>query len=476
MPDLCFVMMPFGEKVNTSNIKIDFDVVYDHLLYPAIDKAGLKPIRDDEKKLGGLIIKTMLERIIFCDYAIADITFDNPNVFYELGIRHAVRPFTTIIIREQTYSNLPFDVSPIKVIYYEYDFQNRTIKEIEKKIEEIKVLLIECRKDVGASVPDSPIKQLFGSFDFPKLNKLRAASKDFEDWVSKLQHKIDKVDEIVSEWKELDNQFRKTEDNNQKHDIEVRKQNKIEELKNIEDENLIHDNPLERYSLLLSILKAYKDTNSTGSIIELLESIPERKREKYFELEERLAYAYKMEQKFDKAESIARKLISMGREDKHSSLNALTASIFKHKSEMYNSKFCLKESIRMYMESFESNPNEYYPGICLLNLLYTSDSKEWQSKYDKYFPLVEFSIERRLKKTNEYWGHVSMLELEVMRDNKEMAKENLDAALNSPHAPWKREVTAKHLKKVADYKGNILQQDVSWIHSIIKKMSEFTDR
>lgn len=52
MPDLCFVIMPFGEKVNASNKKIDFDVVYDTLIKPAVLKADLKPLREDESMLG----------------------------------------------------------------------------------------------------------------------------------------------------------------------------------------------------------------------------------------------------------------------------------------------------------------------------------------------------------------------------------------------------------------------------------------
>ena len=61
-------------------------------------KVGLDPIRADEERVGGTIHKPMFERLMLCDFAIADITGANPNVFYELGIRHAMRPRSTVIL------------------------------------------------------------------------------------------------------------------------------------------------------------------------------------------------------------------------------------------------------------------------------------------------------------------------------------------------------------------------------------------
>jgi hypothetical protein len=55
----------------------------------------MQPIRADEEMAGGIIHKPMFERLMLCDYAVADLTTANPNVFYELGIRHAIQPATT---------------------------------------------------------------------------------------------------------------------------------------------------------------------------------------------------------------------------------------------------------------------------------------------------------------------------------------------------------------------------------------------
>jgi hypothetical protein len=106
---LCFVLMPFGRKMDAGGHLTDFDCIYRKIITPAVAQAGLEPVRADEEKIGGTIHKPMFERLMLCPYAIADITSANPNVFYELGIRHALRPRSTVILfREGTI--LPFDI------------------------------------------------------------------------------------------------------------------------------------------------------------------------------------------------------------------------------------------------------------------------------------------------------------------------------------------------------------------------------
>ena len=72
--------------------------MYQELIKPAIEDAELEPLRADEEMTGGIIHKPMFERLLLCEYAVADLTTANANVFYELGIRHAVRDWSTVMI------------------------------------------------------------------------------------------------------------------------------------------------------------------------------------------------------------------------------------------------------------------------------------------------------------------------------------------------------------------------------------------
>src|SRR5688572_12976945 len=118
--DLCFVAMPFGTK-NDAAGPVVFDAVYKQIIAPAIEAAGLESLRADEEMSGGIIHKPMFERLILCRFAIADLTTANANVFYELGIRHAARPGSTILIFADGCGQLPFDVAPLRAMPYRPD-------------------------------------------------------------------------------------------------------------------------------------------------------------------------------------------------------------------------------------------------------------------------------------------------------------------------------------------------------------------
>ena len=152
---LCFVLMPFGKKIDAGGRVTNFDSVYARVIAPAIERAGLEPIRAEEEKIGGTIHKPMFERLMLCHYAVADITGANPNVFYELGIRHAIRPRSTVIVFSEG-TVLPFDIALVRGIAYKTDGTGEPITP-SVTIEAIATQLISAR---GNPHDDSPIFQL----------------------------------------------------------------------------------------------------------------------------------------------------------------------------------------------------------------------------------------------------------------------------------------------------------------------------
>ncbi len=127
----CFVIMPFGDKPDVGGQVLDFDEVYEHLIQPAIAAAGLECIRCDKIKEPGWIHKEMIEHIYAADVAVVDITTLNANVFYELGVRQALRPSVTVLIRRKG-TKLPFNLQGLNVV--EYDLGPASLK---KAVEEI---------------------------------------------------------------------------------------------------------------------------------------------------------------------------------------------------------------------------------------------------------------------------------------------------------------------------------------------------
>lgn len=107
--DSCFVMMPFLEPIGGY-----YKTVYE----PAITKAGLRPVRaDDEIFATGKIVDQVWSGITAAKVLVAELTGRNPNVFYELGLAHALEKPVVLVSSNQ--EDVPFDLQHIRVIYYD---------------------------------------------------------------------------------------------------------------------------------------------------------------------------------------------------------------------------------------------------------------------------------------------------------------------------------------------------------------------
>ncbi len=117
----CFVVMGFGKKVDFETGKtFDLDMSYQNLIKPAVEAAGVECVRADEITHAGVIDVPMYERILAADLVVADISTGNRNAIYELGVRHALRPHTTIIIGEDSNTKIPFDLNHIVIRKYRH--------------------------------------------------------------------------------------------------------------------------------------------------------------------------------------------------------------------------------------------------------------------------------------------------------------------------------------------------------------------
>jgi tetratricopeptide (TPR) repeat protein len=123
---VCFAVMPFGKK-QVQGQEIDFDWIYDKVFVPAIEAAPLpeggvlEPKRTDREFVAADISVDMLKYLEYSRMVVADITGLNPNVFYELGLRHRGRQSGTAIFRQVQFEDkLPFDISHIKAFPYRY--------------------------------------------------------------------------------------------------------------------------------------------------------------------------------------------------------------------------------------------------------------------------------------------------------------------------------------------------------------------
>ncbi len=138
MPKCCFVVMGFGEKTDYKTSRVlDLDKTYKHIIKKAVEDAGLVCIRADEIPHSGTIDVPMYEQLLDADLVIADLSASNLNAVYELGIRHALKPYTTIVIAEDQFAS-PFDVNHILIRTYRHDGKALDIDVVEKFRAELK--------------------------------------------------------------------------------------------------------------------------------------------------------------------------------------------------------------------------------------------------------------------------------------------------------------------------------------------------
>jgi len=117
----CFVIMGFGKKTDFETGRVlDLDKSYQNLIKPAVEAAGLKCIRADEIVHSGMIDVPMYEQLLSADVVVADLSTSNKNALYELGIRHALRPSTTVVIAEDGIKVFPFDLNHVVVRQYRH--------------------------------------------------------------------------------------------------------------------------------------------------------------------------------------------------------------------------------------------------------------------------------------------------------------------------------------------------------------------
>ncbi len=164
----CFVVTGFGNKTDYSTGRVlNLDKTYEQLVVPACDKVNINCFRAIDANLTGSIDSIMYRWIYQADIVIADLSTLNANVFYELGVRHAQRPNTTIIIAESVLmQKIPFDLSSFVIHQYEHGGKEIGEKERERFVAHLsgvmeKIIAIEQRRRVEAPgwepETDSPV-------------------------------------------------------------------------------------------------------------------------------------------------------------------------------------------------------------------------------------------------------------------------------------------------------------------------------
>lgn len=194
--------MGYGEKTDyTLSKKINLDKIYTKLIKPTLSSFNnIDNLRGDEISSSEIIDTDMFELLLSADIVIADITTLNPNAIYELGIRHALKPYSTIILSLEQ-DTLPFDFNHNRIFRYTLEDINDDSR-LRSKIERLHELVKNTvnNLDNRRETCDSPFYEYVKDVSAPtipanKISEIRSKHYDSET----IKSLRDKADQLTKE-------------------------------------------------------------------------------------------------------------------------------------------------------------------------------------------------------------------------------------------------------------------------------------
>jgi tetratricopeptide (TPR) repeat protein len=429
MKPLCFVLMPFGTKTDKQGREIDFNHVYEALIKPAIVKCDLEPIRADEELLGGTIHKPMYERLVLCDYAIADLTSLNANVFYELGLRHAIKAHTTIPIFAFD-ADLPFDLKMQRTLPYKLNKEGK-LEDIEATME---MLVDHLNATKGQGNVDSPVFQLI------------------DGW---------KVSHTLSHEKTDAFREQAVYENSTKEDLfKARNEGKEAVMKIYKQLKPINEKSV---GVIVDLFLSLRAVKAWDEMILCYEEM-DAPLQKLKMVQEQLGFAYNRTGDSEQAKRILEEVIKEYGPDPET--NGILGRVYKDlftAAKKENNKLkatgFLNMAIKSYRQGFDADWRDAYPGVNLVTLL---ELKGDEKSLGEYLPIVQFANKRKIEaSTPDYWDMATQGELNILKRDYEAATENLSEAiaLIPDNEIWMLESTLNNLEIIQKAREENKSQD-----------------
>lgn len=160
----CFIVTPIGAE--GSEERKHADLIMGSYIEPVVEEFGLTVVRADKIQQTGMITRQIFDYLINAELVIADLSFSNPNVFYELAIRHAMRKPVIQIIR--TGDKLPFDINQIRTIHID-------LSNVYSAIPQVNIIQTELRNQIRKALEnpeyvESPLSVFYPNLNVPEVN------------------------------------------------------------------------------------------------------------------------------------------------------------------------------------------------------------------------------------------------------------------------------------------------------------------
>lgn len=434
---LCFVLMPFGSKRDPAGGVVEFDAVYREVIHPAVEAADLQCIRADEEHVGGIIHKPMFERLLLCEYAVADLSTANANVYYELGVRHATRPWSTVLTFAEGF-RLPFDLGPLRGLRYRLDGGGRpSHPDLDR------AALSESLRTARAQTTDSPLFQLLGGLSPPDVSVLGA---------DVFHHRVKASTRIQDKLAEARRQDAAAVSS-------VRAE--LGQLRDVEA------------GLIIDLLLSYRAVGAYTEMDQLVQDMPQALARAAL-VREQYAFALNRLTRSNEAETVLTRLIhDLG---PSSETYGLLGRVYKDRWAAAQARGSdvlarglLDKAIDAYVRGFETDWRDHYPGINAVQLMSLRNPPD--PRRDELLPVVRYSVGRKLRSGQaDYWDHATLVELAVLDDDEDAAFTALADALAADPQPWEANSTLETLRRLRQARER-MGQSPPWLSSIERELA-----
>ncbi|GKS68286.1 hypothetical protein W03_02900 [Nitrosomonas sp. PY1] len=425
-----FVAMPFGLKKDGQGNEIDFNRIYNELIKPALEAAGMDAFRADEEERAGDIRTDMFQELLIADLVVADLTIDNPNVWYELGVRHALRARGVILISGGR-ATTAFDLYTDRKLRYgikDAGPDSITLEKDMKKLSE----MVKATMESWHGRKISPVYHLLPNLQEPDWKSLR-------------------IGDVCEFWEQYEAW--------EKRIALARKTDFIGDVLVLADEAPVAAFRAEAW---IAAGKALRQAEHFSFAFEQLErglAIEPDNLQGLRELGiclQRLALAGKLGHSLDRARAHYRNMVEqenhkrdpetwalLGRVDKDAWIAAWYQpgkSMEQLREEAAYEDALLRAAIESYAMGYRYNPGHYYSGINALTLMHLYRGLTNDSRYDKDMVImagaIRYAAECVTDESELFWSKATVGDLEVLVGTPETVKAAYKEAIAKNGKDW----------------------------------------
>jgi hypothetical protein len=371
---------------------------------------------------------------MLCEYAVADLTATNPNVYYELGVRHALRPHTTVLTFSDR-TQLPFDLASMRGVRYALDDRGAVL-DPPTAIERLAKQL----RDAGEASCDSPLYQLITELEPPIIDHQR--TDVFRDRV-----------EYSRRYKQRLHEGRTAG---------------VAALVDIEHE--LGDLAGVEAGVLVDLFLSYRGVRGFEQMVVLFDHLPAPLRRTRL-IQEQYAFALNRLGRRETAEAVLKQVIEQ--HGPSSETCGLLGRVYKDRWDEARKEpkpgpariaGLLKRAIEVYLQGFEADWRDAYPGINAVTLMELAEPPD--KRRLEILPVVRYAVKRKIATgAPDYWDHATELELAVLAGDQEAANEALISAIAVVREIIEPETTARQLGLIREARER-RGESAAWIADI----------